>query len=303
MDLVQILRALWKDRLLVALGVGVALLAMLVSVFHVSSFPPSLTPRASNIASASTEVLIDSRRTFLGDLRREVAPLTERAGTYAHFVASDAVVAALADATGIPAERIDISGPQVNASEAAAPTAEQRANEIRQGDRPYRVQVDFGGELPILSIYAQAPTTEAAVLLANGMSTALRSVIDDFQVGSDKGVSGTNRVQIRQLGPAQGGVVGERASYVLGGLVFIGVLGAWCIFILVGRNVAAAWRRENETERHAGAVEALRPAPQPEPSRNGVVAHGAGGNGEGDRNEGDVSRRDEGVAPQGRVSG
>lgn len=254
MDLVHVLKALWNDRRWVVVGAVVALVAALISMFRISPF--SLTPRSSDIAAATTEVLVDSQETFLGDLRREIEPLTLRAGAYAHFVESEAVVNALSHASKVPAREIAIHGPVANASEAADPTSEQRANDLRKDSEPYRVQVNFSGELPVLSIYTQAPTVEGARRLANGMAAALRSVVSSVQ--SDNGsVTKANSVRIRQLGPAQAGIVSESASYVLGVLVFVGVLGAACILILVARNVGEAWRESDEVKAPAHGLDPI----------------------------------------------
>jgi hypothetical protein len=262
MDLANVLKALWNDRRWVVVGAVVALAAALVSMFRISPLSLSLTPRSSDVAAATTEVLVDSQQTFLGDLRREVEPLTLRAGAYAHFVESEAVVDALARASKVPAREIAIHGPVANASEAADPTSEQRANDLRRDSEPYRVQVNFSGELPVLSIYTQAPTVDTARRLANGMATALRSVVSSIQNGSDSSLTRANSVRIRQLGTAQAGVVSESASYVLGVLVFIGVLGAACILILVSRNVGEAWRASDEAAASAGLDPVLdRPPP------------------------------------------
>jgi hypothetical protein len=261
MDLVHVLKALWNDRRWVIAGASVALVVALISMFRISPTSFSLTPRSSDVAAATTEVLVDSQDTFLGDLRREIEPLTQRAGAYAHFVESEAVVNALAESSGIPANRIAVHGPVANASEAADPTAEQRANDLHADSEPYRVQVDFSGELPVLSIYTQAPTVESARRLANGMAAALRTVVSDIQSASADSVTRANSVRIRQLGTAQAGVVSESASYVLGVLVFIGVLGAACILILVARNVGQAWRESDEAAAGIDPVLDRPPAP------------------------------------------
>lgn len=246
MDLVHVLKALSHERRWVIVGACVALLAACLAMFKISVLPPELTPRSSAIAAGSTEVLVDSQQTFLGDLRREIEPLTQRAGAYAHFVESQAVVDALSRTTKIPSQDIALHGPVSAPSEAAAPTSEQRANDLSQDAEPYRVQVNFNGELPILSIFTQAPTVDGARVLANGMATALRTVVADIQEHSDKGVNRVDSVQIRQLGVAKAGMVSESASYVLGVLAFIGVFGASCIFILVARNFGVAWRKSDE---------------------------------------------------------
>jgi hypothetical protein len=266
MDLVHVLKALSRDRRWVIVGALVAALAATVSMFKVSPLSLELTPRSSEIAAATTEVLVDSQETFLGDLRREIEPLTLRAGAYAHFVESQAVVNALAKASDLSPEQIAVHGPVANASEASDPTSEQRANDIRQDSEPYRVQVNFSGELPVLSIYTQAPTVPGALRLANGMATALRTVVGDIQSHGEKGIATSDEVRIRQLGTAQGGVVTESASYALGLLVFIGVFGASCILILVLRNFGAAWRSDDEGAGGLGSTQAPQhPTPPQQP--------------------------------------
>jgi hypothetical protein len=86
MELALILRELAERRRIVALGVVVAALAAILSVYRLDGL--SLKPRALQHSSASTRALVDSSSSALGNISQSFEGLQSRATVYANFMAS-----------------------------------------------------------------------------------------------------------------------------------------------------------------------------------------------------------------------
>ena len=90
------------------------------------------------------------------------------------------------------------------------PTAGQRSSQIIGEGALYRLRFENNPVLPIVSVFAQAPTEAEAIALANAAPRALRTYIDEIQDRQD--TPEDRRVVIRKLGDATGGVVNEGAN-------------------------------------------------------------------------------------------
>src|ERR1035437_651504 len=76
--------------------------------------------------------------------------------------------------------------------------------------------------------------------LANAAVTGLTEYLTQLQQAEK--VSASNRVVLRPLGQATGGVDAPSASKTLGLMAFLGVFVLWCAMILVGERLLATWR-------------------------------------------------------------
>jgi hypothetical protein len=240
MGLALALRELSKRRVPLLLGVLVAAVAAVFSVYRVDG--SQLKPRSLQYSSASTQVLVDSPSSVLGNLRESFEPLSARAVVYANFMASPAVLELIGKHVGLSGEQIYAAGP-VDASETRVeqePTALKRNVEITGETDPYRLNFGSQANLPTISIDSQAPTTSQAVALANAAVLGLQEYVAKLQQSTHTPAAA--RVQIRQLGTANGAVVDGGVKKDLLGIVFIIVLLAWCGLILVGARFRDAWR-------------------------------------------------------------
>ena len=108
MEFALILRELFRHRLALAVGVVVALMAAVLSVYHLDGF--SLKPRSLLHSSASTTVFVDMPASVLGD-RPALEPLQQRASAYANFMPSPAFLNLVGQRAGIPGDQIYAAGP------------------------------------------------------------------------------------------------------------------------------------------------------------------------------------------------
>lgn len=248
MDLARTLKILWHRRRLVALGALVALAAALLSVYQVGLFPPSLKSRTNVFATASTQVLVDTPGSAFADLASDIDPLNTRAGVFARFLASPVAVGLIAREAKLPSGAIAAQGPyDLNVPIfQQEPTAEQRSSQIIGEAALYRLRFDNNPDLPIISVFAQAPTKDEAIALAAAVPTALGDYVKRLQ--AEQHTPPSRQVEIRTLGRATGGVVNAGANLQIGLLVFIVVLAGWCMLLIPAQTIARGWREAGDPD-------------------------------------------------------
>jgi hypothetical protein len=247
MELARTLNILWSRRRLVALGALIAALAASLSVYSVGLFPPSLSSRTNVFATASTQILVDTPDSAFADLANDLTPLETRAAVFARFLATPAALEGIARDTGLPLSSIAAQGPyDVNLPTIEQePTEGQRSSQIIGEGALYRLRFENNPVLPIVSVFAQAPTEEEARALANAAPRALRTYIGRIQ--AQQQTPPERQVVIRSLGSARGGVVNENANAQIAMLVFLVVFGAWCMLLVPAETIVRGWRDEGDT--------------------------------------------------------
>lgn len=245
MDLVLNLKLLWRRRWLVLGVVALASAAAMFAVFQIGLMPPKLAKRSEVKAQGSIAVLVDSARSPIADSRRDLMPLTDRAGVFARLMVGGSVLARIAKATGIPVSQIDIGGPSPLPGE--APGIEGPPSKLH----PYGISVARSGELPIVSVATRAPTVAEAKALAGAAPVALRREVEAIQNQQD--TPPRLRVELRTLGPAQGGAVDQALGKKFALVIFVFVLAVGLIAILAVPRLVAAWREEPERSAGRGA--------------------------------------------------
>jgi hypothetical protein len=252
MELARTLKILWHRRRAVALGAAVALIAALLSIYRVGLLPPSLESRTNVFATASSQILVDTPDSAFADLSNDLEALEVRASVFARFLASPAAVALIAEEAELPFDAIEARGPfELNLPEVQrAPTAERRSSQILGEGALYRLRFENSVALPIVSVFAQAPEREEAMALAAAAPAALSGYIERIQ--AQQQTPADRQVEIRQLGDATGGIVNQGANLQIATLVFIVVLGGWCMLLIPARTIARGWRDAGGGERAPG---------------------------------------------------
>jgi len=241
-ELEAVLFQLWRLWRWVLPGVLIASLAALAVVYHVGLLPPSLKAKSLEYASATTQIAVDSPSSSLAIFNEDVNPLTTRANIYSRFMTSPDVLDMIGHEAGIPPAWITAKGP-FNLHQPRAiqePTGERRADQVVGEVGRYRLRFETEETVPIVTIFAQAPTLREAFALANGAARGLRDWLRDFQELHD--VTGPGRVEIRPLGNARGGVVNGGLGLKIGVLTFLGAFILWCLLVLFAARVAETFR-------------------------------------------------------------
>jgi hypothetical protein len=240
MEFALILRELSRRWLLLVVGVLVAAVAATFSVYRLDN--SKLVARSLQYSSASTEVLVDTPSSVLGNVTQSFEQLSARATVYANFMVSPGVLKVIGEHAGIPGEQIYAAGP-IPPNEpriVLEPTALKRNVEITGETDPYRLDFESQPGLPTIIINSQAPTTKQAVALANAAATGLHGYVTSVE--SAESIPPHKRVRIRQLGSAHGAVVNGGVSKALAAIVFVVVFLLWCVLMLAATRFRKNWR-------------------------------------------------------------
>jgi hypothetical protein len=266
MELANILRQIWRHKVWLGVGVVVSLVLAISTAYQISVAPPSLDKRTNVFGAASSEILVDSVRSSLGDLDQQFAPLSTRAAIYARLIQTGGVKRSLARYAHVNPDAVSVTPPQVPASgpETRQSGAAQRASDIREEGTPYRIELATETGVPVITVYTRAPTGQAAQRLADGTFVAVRRYVKGAErealkrVREQAVVDGTKpparlpvgrRVDIRELGAAHGGVVNSGADKALMVLTFIGSFLGACLLILLFSSIGRGWRQAEALER------------------------------------------------------
>jgi hypothetical protein len=233
-NFIYFLKELWQRRLAVILaGAGAALISVLV-VFSVSPSSMSISKRDHVEARGSIEILIDSERSPIADVGRDLEPLTARAGVFARYMAGGNVIKQISKTTGIPVKQIEVAGPAPLPGEAVGTTAPP-TNVL-----PYGFQIVQRDELPIVNVETRAPTVTEARDLAAAAPPAVRGIVADIQ--EQQRIPDSKKVTFRVLGPAQADLTNEALGIkaAVGIFLVLFILGVLLIFGIP--RLIDAWR-------------------------------------------------------------
>jgi O-antigen ligase len=235
-----------RRALLVGLcGLVAGLAATLVQV---GSDPASL-----RVGAAAAHVFVDSQAPSV--VRRRAAPqefeaLTKRAELLARVMVSPPVVARAARRMGVPADRVAALGRDTGSLPHALtePDSEERAWDIVRSRAPYRLEIHARPTGPLLDVYAQAPSADAAERLAEAAVGAL----DDHlrELGREQRADPAAATRLRLLGPARGAVVNSGVPAAVAVLTFVVAFVTTCCVLL---GAFALTRRRAEAPAPAAA--------------------------------------------------
>lgn len=275
MELAQILVQLWRRRIAVLAVAVVATIAALALAYKISVLPPGLTHRTISNGTAEAHVLVDYPRSSVGDLNRSFDPLVARAQVLSELMTTAPVVDRIAKIAGVPASAItastDTSTLNVPTSE-VEPSANARSNDITNERLRYRITFRAEPEQPVVTVFGQGPTAEAAITIANAAAKGAAEWVKQTQ--DQQAVPDGRRTQLTQLGAATGGLVNSGASRIVAALAFVAILGVGCLLILLVGNTLPAVRRANA--KPAADVEAIANVAERGPNGDGRTAQNTG---------------------------
>ncbi len=268
------LRELWRLRLGV---VGCLLLALLVTVpilYRVSLVPPGLTPRTVEMATASTHVLVDTPRSTVMNLKIDTSDfksLSNRAALVGNVMASEPVRDSIGRRAGIPGDVIQASTPLT--PEFPRPRAdsqsEKHATDILKSNDQYRLSIQSNPTVPILDVFAQAPTAAAAERLANAAVDGLRDYMN--RLAAEQGIEKSQQVSLQQLGRARGELANPGVRTEIAGLSFVLTFTLACVALLAVSRARRGWKAAAPADAPgAGAPDRDAEAPRSELERVGA---------------------------------
>ena len=239
------LRSLWQIRGWVVVCAAYAVLGAVLSVAQITAFPLDVNSRSLKMATASTQVVVDTPRSTLFDIRQDtvgIEALTNRALLLGNVMASPQVRADIARRAGVPFEQLQVlppitpKQPRVLAEAGHA----RRSTDILKLSGEYRLYIKANPTVPFLQIYAQTPTARSAAALANASVAGMETYLGE-RARSTK-TPGAEQVRLTQLGRAEGTIVNGGIAWRVAFLVFLVVFALSCATVIWVRRVYKGWR-------------------------------------------------------------
>jgi hypothetical protein len=243
---------LWKLRPYLAVAPLLACVVAVWSVANISLAPPRLTPRALEIATGTTHVVIDTPKSTILDLRQDtysLEGLTQRAILLGNVMADGPVREEIARRAHVPVEALQIAAPLTNKEPRAqsGSASEKHASDILKSTDQYRLSIQANPTVPVLDIYSQAPNATSAAVLANAAVDGLRSYLADLATSEQ--TPDSDRIQLVQLGRAHGKVINNGIDIQTALLAFLLTLGMASATLIFFARVIRGWRMAELAER------------------------------------------------------
>jgi len=237
MELGSHLQEFFRVRIAAAICLALALFAALSVGYKVGLLPPSLQPRSVEMATATTELLVDGPVSTVLDLRQgsaDIAGMTNRAVLIGNIMVSEPVLAYIGKRANIAPQSIRGQAPLTPdfPRPIADGTNDPATKDLLRSTDQYRLNIQTNPAVPVIEIFAQAPTAQAAATLANASVDGLRDYL--AQVALVRGTPRRDQVSLTQLGRANGEVInrGVRLQLmVLSFLIVFALSAATAVFI------------------------------------------------------------------------
>jgi hypothetical protein len=268
MQLGTYMRELWRLRFAVAICLLVGAFGGLSAFYKIGFFPPSIDGRQLEMATASTQVLVDTPRSTVLDLSQDTfsfQAMTNRAVLLGNVMASQPVLTFIGQRSGIAPEDIRASTPLTPDFPRPFATVgrEVRTSDLLRSAHQYRLSIHANPTVPILEVVAQAPTAKAAGALANASVTGLRDYL--ASVAKQQEIAPKRQVTLEQLGTARGSVVNDGASVQAALVFFFAGFGIAGGLVLFGSRVRRGWRSGHDTRSDPPGQRPHGSAPAPRP--------------------------------------
>jgi hypothetical protein len=239
------LRGLWQMRGWVAACAAFASLAAVWSVADVSLTPPGLSSRSLKMASATTQVLVDTPRSAMVDIRQDtygMASLTNRAVLLGNVMASPQVRADIARRAGIPVDALQIVPPLTpKQPRVLAEAGNQRhTSDIIKLNDQYRLYVQANPTVPFMRIFSQTPTAKSAAALANAAVAATQQYL--AELAATARTPERNQIRLKQLGTGHGTVINKGIDLQVALIAFMLTFAVSCATVIWVRRVREGWR-------------------------------------------------------------
>jgi hypothetical protein len=226
MTLYDVGRRLWQERLAAIVCAVLAIVVAILATFHISFAPPALKPRALQMGTAGTSLLIDSHHSSLGTVNSKSSRLVTLASDYTELANTEPIIAPVTRALGVGPAAVGVQvqvTSQVPLSQ-QQPLEPQVGTEILATRRRYYLVARNDAGSQTMAFFAQAPTGRQAILMVKTATNALRHLI--ATEARQAKVPARERVVVRTIGRISGGTLDSHVSEEAA--VLIAVL-AWAL--------------------------------------------------------------------------
>jgi hypothetical protein len=236
---------LWRLRGSVAVAFVFAILATGWSQYGLQLSPLSIQPRTMTMATARTQVVVDTPGSTMLDLKtgtNNFVSLRDRAILLGNVIASSPVRDDIGRRIGITGGLIEIAAPRTpeRPRSIVGSVAEKKTTDILRSNEQYRLSIQASPTVPLLDIYAESPDPKTSAGLANATVDSLQDYIDRLAV--QQKTPPHDQIRLRQLGRADGAVINHGVSLRAALLVFLLTFGAGCATAVFVHRVRRDWR-------------------------------------------------------------
>jgi hypothetical protein len=243
MEIVGILRALWRHRILLAVGILPAVLAALSMLYQVSPLPPQLTSKETVTGVASTRVLLSAGRQPTVELDDAVnASLGSLTVLLADLMTTDDARAELARAVGAGPREVAAFGPSSGAPLIAIPLATQASEVARLTHEPFVLTLRTDGQVPIIALRATGPDSARAAKLLE------QAAVELGELSKSDGPREA-KLRIEPLGPPVRSTLVDGPSVAIGVLAGLVTFLAWASAVVLVSGVARRRRARRAAHR------------------------------------------------------
>jgi hypothetical protein len=240
------LRELWQHPKGLVLVLVFSLAMAGWSLYSVS--PWGFKPRSYEIGTASARILVDTPKSTAVDANADpnaLAALTSRANLLGSIIASPPVREIIARRAGIDPSQIEAVSPVTPDLPRALPEPgqEPKTSDILKSTDEYRLHVQVQPTAPIIDVYAQAPSAEAASRLADASVLGLRDYLST--VAAQQQIGAPDQVKLLRLGGSPGTVINQGANIELALLTLVLMLAVSSAALLIFSRVQKGWKQSS----------------------------------------------------------
>lgn len=247
MELIQILRELWRCRRLVIVAGLIAITVGVLIAYRPSS--SGLQRRSYSLGIGVTRVLIDTPDSQVVDLAPKGADgLGSRADLLANLLASGPLRLRIARLAHVPPDKLLAMAPST-AGPIDPSLLAQSGTAAASAPSTFMLTMKPDPELPIVFINTQAPDAATASRLANSATVALRDYL--HSVAAAQKVPNARQVVVTQLGTAQSAKVTRGPSRAIALLVAVVIFGVLCGLIVALVGLVRGWAAAAAAEHNA----------------------------------------------------
>jgi hypothetical protein len=243
MEIVAILRALSRHRILVAAGAVLAVVIGLRLAFDVALSPPALHSKRFVSGTATGRVLITARKEPTADLKLSdvSGTLGVRSILLADLLSTDATRAAIARGAHVAPDQLAVITPAMGPPPIDIPLAQRAGEAAATPGVPVSVVVAAPGDIPIITLTVGAPDTATAARVVDSATRALQGLI------ASKSRHGPALALLR-LGPPFRKSIVTGSSPVAGAIAAVVLFLVWCAGIVLVAGVARRRREHRAAE-------------------------------------------------------
>jgi hypothetical protein len=253
MEVVVIMRVLWRFRLLMAVAGLLAVLAGVATVYRIG-VPPKLESRQYTVGVGAASALVDTPSSQTVDLGDEtganIATLAARATLLASVMTSSPIKDEIAKRAGVAPDKLLVGDAATGGASGGASAVAGRDAVTLQATVP----VVDSGEVPIIAVRTQAPTAAQARRVADAAFEELKLQLASV-AGIDK-VPDARRLTVRRLGTASAATLQQGPGMVLGLVIGLVAFLVGCTLIVGLWALVSGWRRAAELDSEEELAEA-----------------------------------------------